>query len=188
MKKQKESALNAEWKILVKHPTVGTADSHSNRLQVGDLMKMPDKKTFDEHVEDVRSNDKTDHQKRIEELERVAEQKDTTPLYARPINQRIGIGVGAVLIAGLVGAITNPEPLAGFFGMIIVAVGAVWLFVSKHGVAFRKEVTENMEARQQQNQQQTGNDSSQVEQIVCQNCGWKNPAINDYCHDCGNEL
>lgn len=151
---------------------------------------MPDKKTFDEHVEDVRDDDKNDHQQRVEELERVAEQKETKPLYARlSRNQKLGIGTGAVLVIGFFGAVSNPtQPFLGFSTMGVLTMIALWLTISKHGVAFRKEVSENMETPQQQNQQQTKTGSSQVEQIVCQNCGWKNPKTNNYCHDCGNEL
>lgn len=189
MKKQKESVLNAEWKIRVKHPTVETVDSHSNLVRAMRLIKMPDEKTFDDHVEDVRDEDKNDHRQRIEELERVAEQKETKPLYARlSTNQKLGIGTGAVLVIGFFGAISNPQPFLGFSTMGMLTMIALWLTISKHGVAFRKGISENMEAPQQQNQQQTKTDSSQVEQIVCQNCGWKNPKANNYCHDCGNEL
>jgi muramoyltetrapeptide carboxypeptidase LdcA involved in peptidoglycan recycling len=201
MKKQKESVLNAEWKIRVKHPTVETADSHSSQVRAMRLTKMPDKKTFDEHVEDVRDDDKNDHQQRVEELERVAEQKETKPLYARlSRNQKLGIGTGAVLVIGFFGAVSNPtQPFLGFSTMGVLTMTALLLTISKHGVAFRKEASENMEAfrkevsenmetPQQQNQQQTKMGSSQVEQIVCQNCGWKNPKTNNYCHDCGNEL
>lgn len=69
------------------------------------------------------------------------------------------------------------------------------LTATKGGVAFRKEVTETFREEMAENaqgassqQQKTNMGETTSEEVICPNCGWKNPERNSYCHDCGEAL
>jgi hypothetical protein len=92
----------------------------------------------------------------------------------------------AFLIGGIIGAVANPaNPVSGFFIISLLVGGVVWAFATESGKKFREEVSENMDDMQQQQQQ---SDSNTEASQICSNCGWQNPANNNYCHDCGEEL
>lgn len=120
---------------------------------------------------------------RVEEIrEERAEGKDVEPEELSPEGKRSAWLVGGTfLIFGMIGAAANPtEPVTGFFVVGIFFAGIAWLVGTASGRELMKEISDNMD--QQQQQQSTG--SSEAKRI-CSECGWQNPKINNYCHDCG---
>lgn len=136
---------------------------------------MSDKKSFDQHVEEVREEGEGGGQADFH--------KKTTSKF------QWGIVVGISLLGGILGAFSNPmEPVSGFFVISFIFGGVAWAFATKSGAKFRKEFVDNIEGMEQQQQQSVSTSSSTEQNMVCSNCGWKNPKSNNYCHDCGEEL
>lgn len=140
---------------------------------------MSDEKSFDQHVEEVREEGEGGGQADFHEK--------TSPQI------QWGIVAGFFLIGGILGPMINPaEPVSGFFVFGFTIGGVAWVFATKSGRKSWEEFVnwvEKMEQQQQKEQQQSISTSSSTEQnIVCSNCGWKNPKSNNYCHDCGGEL
>ena len=95
----------------------------------------------------------------------------------------IGIFVGILFTLGLIiGALGAGEPGAALF--ILAIAGGIFVALTKEG---RKAGREFMKELEQANQQQS-NSSKSGSTRVCSNCGWQNPASNNFCHDCGSEL
>lgn len=93
----------------------------------------------------------------------------------------------AFILGGFLGAVSNPnDPLFAFFVIGGIAGGVAWAFSTESGKAWRENIVDEMNEAQQQ--QGTTNSSSTKPKLVCQSCGWQNPAINKYCHDCGGEI
>ena len=156
-----------------------------------------DNQSFRDQVEEVRDENRSESntndnefEQRMEELEREAAKKDVEPLYTRLSDQaKAGAGVGLFIIGGILGAVSNPtQPIFAFFVIGILAAGVAWLTITKSGVAFRKQIAENAGNNNQQQQQQVSRGKKNERTVICQECGWKNPKQNNYCHDCGNEI
>jgi len=210
-----ESVLIVDWKTPAMLPIVETVVLVSSLKMVTEtatppktvvMAKMSDGKSFDEHVEDVRSEDidedVSEFKLEMKRLEQKEKNGDDLPLYARVSDeQRYAIGISTALIFAFYGVSVNPtEPFIGVVGGVfywgILVFPIIWLVITKSGTAFRNGVTENVnESGQlqdyvlsQSQQQEIKTGSSQKEKIVCQSCGWKNPKTNKFCHDCGDEL
>lgn len=151
---------------------------------------MAEEKTFDDHVDDVRDSNDTEMGERIEELERKANRQDVEPLYSRlSVKQKWIVGAAAMLLVGIAGVAASPDqPLTSFLVFAPMTGIILWVTITKSGIAFRESISEELEDDSQQQQQQISTTQSQSNKIICQNCGWKNPAENNYCHDCGNEI
>lgn len=86
------------------------------------------------------------------------------------------------VVFGLIGAVANPEDaIFAFFVVGATAASITWLYTTPSGEQFREEIAE----QQQQDAISTG--STEAKQ-TCPNCGWQNPARNNYCHDCGEKI
>ena len=86
------------------------------------------------------------------------------------------------VVFGLIGAVASPEnAIFAFFAVGAIAASIVWLYTTPRGEQFREEIAE------QQQQDATSTDSTEAKQ-VCPNCGWQNPARNNYCYDCGKKI
>lgn len=136
------------------------------------------------------------------ELEKIREEKrqisddspSDVPIYHKlSEDQKLLYGVGAFLLGGFIGAfVYSTNPLFGFFVFGLMASFSVSLIITEAGVALRRTMedidmdTNNSSDNQQQQQISTNQRSGPT--TVCQNCGWQNPANNNYCHDCGNEI
>jgi hypothetical protein len=133
--------------------------------------------SFRERVEEIRNERKEGREGRSGEVENFQEEISQQGQW--------GIVVGTFLVGGILGAVSNAEPVMGFFVGGLFFGGVAWAFATESGENFRKEFKENMEEAQQQQQQTSSNSKPKV---VCSNCGWKNPKANNYCHDCGEQL
>lgn len=153
-----------------------------------------DQKEFEEHLDEVRELDNSEAnqiEERIERLDRIAEQPDRNPLYAYPLPARIGLGVVTLIVSVGLGVVMYPNSLDLMVLTAIIPTFIVLMTLSKTNVALRREFVRIMQKAAEdasQQQQQNGASQSNVEKVVCQNCGWKNPESNNYCHDCGNEI
>jgi hypothetical protein len=140
------------------------------------LMSDDSELSFEEQVEEIREKGEGGEQGNFHE-------KTSAQL-------QWGIVAGISLLGGILGAFSNPaEPVSGFFVISFIFGGVAWAFATKSGTKFRKEFVDSMEEIEQQQQEQSVSTSSNVDQnVVCSECGWKNPNSNNYCHDCGEEL
>jgi hypothetical protein len=165
------SVLNVGWKTHVRQAIVVTVVSASKRAG-GEQMSDNSEESFFEKVEEVRQEQKSGERGGFHEEVPKRAQWATVTL--------------AFLIGGIFGAVANPaDPVSGFLIISLLLGGLAWAFATESGKKFRDEVSENMDGMQQQQQQSDSN--TQASQI-CSNCGWQNPANNNYCHDCGEEL
>lgn len=187
---RRESVLSVELKTLGKRRTVEIVDISSNQLVTTARQAMADDKTFDDHVDDVRESNDTEIDERIERLEEKANQRDVEPVYSRlSTKQKWIVGAVAMLLIGITGAAANPtQPLFGFIVLASTTGIVLWVTITKSGIAFRESISDELEDSSQQQQQRISTGQSQENTVVCQNCGWKNPNKNNYCHDCGNEI
>jgi hypothetical protein len=89
----------------------------------------------------------------------------------------IGLFILVDIIAGML--ILSGSPGEGLLVILIPAAGV--LLLTQGGRDFLKYLKEEVDNKQQ--------DQSDLEDVqVCPSCGLKNPDVNNYCHDCGEEL
>jgi ribosomal protein L40E len=154
---------------------------------------MNDQKTYEEHIDDVRESDENEIEARMNHLDKVANEQDRTPIYSYSLITKLIIASVAMFLSGFFGGIFFPtQPI---FGAIVVASGVsilLFITISKVGIAGREEFSQLMKKsvndHNQQEQKQDKANQKKIQQKICQNCGWKNPKSNKFCHDCGNEL
>lgn len=169
---------------------VGTADLSSNQEITVRGKRMRDQKTFEEHLDEVREDSNGNPmKKRINRLDNIPEEQGNKPLYSYSLPARIGFGVVVAIISFILLSIVTSSPALSLF-LLPAPLFVFTITASKIGIALRRELPKAVKAiiEKSQQQQQAGATQSQPEEIVCQNCGWKNPKLNNYCHDCGNEI
>lgn len=92
---------------------------------------------------------------------------------------------GWAVLVGLIilNVIGWPLLLNGQYLLAVLVVGgpiAAFLFLTEDGRKIRENVAEEMDSQEQSSNSDT--------RRICSNCGWQNPASNNYCHDCGEPL
>jgi Na+-transporting NADH:ubiquinone oxidoreductase subunit NqrB len=139
---------------------------------------MSDEKSFDQHVEEVREEGEGGGQDDFHE-------KTSSQI-------QWGIVVGFFVVGGILGTIFNPaEPASGFLVFGFLIGGVAWALATESGRKSLEEfadIIEEMDQQQPQQQQSVSTSSTVEKNVVCSECGWKNPKSNNYCHDCGEEL
>lgn len=200
--------LIAVWRTRERQRIVEIVDLAS--AGAASMSEADDSVSFEQEVENARENEgdgveldsqSVDQENQIEarmrELEQQAEQSAHTPLYIRLSEPQQGVlWFVSFFIIGLLGALANPtQPILAFLILGGSASTIMLLTATKGGVAFRKEVTETFREEMAENaqgassqQQKTNMGETTSEEVICPNCGWKNPERNSYCHDCGEAL
>jgi len=102
--------------------------------------------------------------------------------------KKILIVVVSIVLAAIL-AILDPDAGIGLFILYILGFMVLVYFIgTKEGRKDTMAIMNGTSEQRDEQQQQTVGGEADESKRVCSNCGWQNPASNNYCHDCGEKL